>query len=142
MSRARSDYSFDGEKTFLIAGGLGGLGRSIARWLVRRGARNLMLLSRSGPDGNDEALAMLKDLREMRILVECPICDITDVGSLQSVLQQYSKIMPPIKGCFQASMVLRVSHISFYPSRNTHSLRSLRRTPLSHECPTKTGPRA
>jgi NAD(P)-dependent dehydrogenase (short-subunit alcohol dehydrogenase family) len=41
-------YTFDAHSTYVIAGGLGGIGRSIARWMVSRGVRNLVLLSRSG----------------------------------------------------------------------------------------------
>ncbi|KAG8531947.1 Type I Iterative PKS [Bacidia gigantensis] len=102
-----SGYSFERDATYLIAGGLGGIGRSIARWLVQRGARHLILLSRSGPQNNEPALALLKDLRELDVNIECPTCDISDLHALQTVIQQYSRTMPPIKGCFQASMVLR-----------------------------------
>ena len=34
--------------TYLITGGLGGLGVSIARWMVRQGARHLVLMGRKG----------------------------------------------------------------------------------------------
>lgn len=105
---AKSDFVFDSDATYLIAGGLGGIGRSIARWLVRRGAKNLLLLSRSGPNRKEGAIALLSEMRENRIRVECPVCDIVDAHALQRVLRQYSETMPPIKGCFQASMVLRV----------------------------------
>lgn len=105
---SKSDFAFDKDTTYLIAGGLGGIGQTIARWLVRRGAKNLLLLSRSGPDGKVGAMALLREMQEKRIRVECPVCDITDARALQRVLRQHSETMPPIKGCFQASMVLRV----------------------------------
>lgn len=108
VERAISGFVFDNDASYLIAGGLGGIGRSIARWLVRRGAKNLLLLSRSGPQGKEGAIALLNEMRENRIHVECPVCDIADARALPSVLRQYSETMPPIKGCFQASMVLRV----------------------------------
>lgn len=53
-------------------------------------------------------MSLLCEMRENKIRVECPVCDITDARALNSVLRQYSETMPPIKGCFQASMVLRV----------------------------------
>lgn len=95
----------------MIAGGLGGIGRSIARWLVDRGARNLLLLSRSGPEDNVKAQALLAELRSNGVRVEAPICDITDLASLRSVLEGYRGVMPPVKGSIQASMVLRVSPV-------------------------------
>lgn len=92
----------------MIAGGLGGLGRSIARWLVARGVRNLILLSRSGPDGKEKAQDLLAELHKKGVRVEAPSCNIANLDALQSVFDECASRMPTIKGCFQASMVLRV----------------------------------
>lgn len=100
-------YSFEAEATYLISGGLGGLGRSIARWMVSRGARNLLLLSRSGPVV-DKSRILVEELRRSGARIEAPMCDVADVVSLKRVLQSYDKTMPPIRGCIQGSMVLRV----------------------------------
>ena len=56
--------NFRSDQTYIIAGGLGGLGRVTARWMVDRGARNIILLSRSGPR-TDDAVALVKELREI-----------------------------------------------------------------------------
>src|SRR5579863_583786 len=45
------------DATYLITGGHGGLGLEIARWLVEKGARHLVLLSRSGASSNGEQVA-------------------------------------------------------------------------------------
>lgn len=108
MLGSKSNFSLDGNATYVVAGGLGGIGRNISRWLVHRGAKNLLLLSRSGTDGNEMAQALLADLHAKGAKVECPRCDIADMQSLKNTLEQCSQTMPPIKGCFQASMVLRV----------------------------------
>lgn len=39
----KPSFELEADATYLIAGGLGGIGRSIASWLVDRGARNLIL---------------------------------------------------------------------------------------------------
>jgi NAD(P)-dependent dehydrogenase (short-subunit alcohol dehydrogenase family) len=92
----------------VIAGGTGGLGLAIAKWMVEeRGAKRLLLLSRSGEDNLDAARTIGK-LRERGVSVEAPKCDITDASTLFRVLEKYSKSLPPIGGCIQASMVLRV----------------------------------
>ena len=63
-----------------MAGGLGDLGRNIARWLVERGAANLILLSRTGPQPGDiESQELLNDLKMRHVDVFCPSCDILDV---------------------------------------------------------------
>src|SRR5262249_4427427 len=46
--------------TYLITGGLGGLGLAVTRWLVEHGARSLVLTGRRGP--NAEAQAALAEL--------------------------------------------------------------------------------
>lgn len=107
----RSDpkYEFSQEATYLIAGGLGGIGRSIARWMVGKKAKNLVLLGRSNSSKHsEETTAFLKDLRARGVHVATPSCDVSDADSLASVLRDCSKTIPPILGCFQASMVLEV----------------------------------
>ena len=52
------------DSTYLITGGLGGIGRSLARGLVARGARHLVLLGRRGADaGGDGACRRAARLR-------------------------------------------------------------------------------
>ena len=72
----------------------------------------MILLSRSGLQG-DTAMTLVKELEAQGAIVKCPVCDVADFSALQSVLTQFSTSMPPIKGCIQASMVLRVCRLSF-----------------------------
>ena len=99
-------YNFDSDATYVIAGGLGGLGRSAARWMVDRGAKNLILLSRS-TQHSESVRVLLNDLREMGVKVETPACDISDEKALSTALGT-CRHLPPIKGCLQAAMVLKV----------------------------------
>ncbi|KAI1820011.1 BcPKS1, polyketide synthase [Xylaria intraflava] len=95
----------DASLTYIIAGGLGGLGRSAARWMCQQGARNLILLSRSGPS-SPVAQALVRELRGKGVSVETPRCDVSNSTSLSAALQSCAH-MPPIKGCLQATMVLK-----------------------------------
>ena len=45
---AISRTTFDPRKTYIIIGGLGGFGLELCEWLVERGAKNIVLCSRSG----------------------------------------------------------------------------------------------
>ena len=96
----------------MIAGGLGGLGRSMAHWLASRDARYLILLSRSGPKAS-AAKELIAGLKNQGVYVEAPKCDITDITMLKLVLADCSKRMPPIKGCIQSSMVVIVRNTLF-----------------------------
>ena len=104
---ASPKYQLDHNSTYLIAGGLGGLGRSAARWLVDRGARHLVLLSRSGAQSLP-TVSLIEELQAKGVKVETPACDIAVEDSLYAVLTRCAETMPPIRGCIQASMVLRV----------------------------------
>lgn len=99
------EYRLRSDATYLIAGGLGGLGRGIARWLISRGARNLVLLSRHGPR-TPMASTLLEELRSEGAHVEAPCCNLSDEKALKSILEAYSKSLPPIRGCIQAGMVI------------------------------------
>ncbi|KAF7953322.1 hypothetical protein EAE96_006533 [Botrytis aclada] len=104
--RPQTLWNFDSKSSYIIAGGLGGLGRSAALWMAEKGARYLILLSRSGP-ATDAATSLLIKLRDMGVSVEAPTCDITSSDQLEKVILQCSKFFPPIKGCIQATMVLK-----------------------------------
>ena len=49
VPRAAADVHIRGDRTYLVTGGLGGLGLGVAGWLAARGAGHLVLLGRSPP---------------------------------------------------------------------------------------------
>jgi NAD(P)-dependent dehydrogenase (short-subunit alcohol dehydrogenase family) len=101
-------YAFDSNSTYVIAGGLGGLGRSIASWMVDRGARHLLLLSRSGTS-RPRARALVDELVQRGVQVSAPSCDIADLNQLENAVREAASTMPPIRGCIHSAMLLRVS---------------------------------
>jgi NADPH:quinone reductase-like Zn-dependent oxidoreductase len=94
------------DASYVISGGLGGLGRSMATWLVDRGARNLILISRSGAR-DQRAKDFIQGLNERGVRVAAPVCDISDANALRAVLKECGHTMPPVRGAIQATMVLR-----------------------------------
>ena len=105
----RPTYYFDCHATYVIAGGLGGLGRSIVKWMADRKARYFLLLSRSGVDGNEAARDLIDEMKARGVNLYAPRCDITNKEAMAAIMEEWNQIMPPIKGCIQASMVLKVS---------------------------------
>ncbi|VUC24070.1 unnamed protein product [Clonostachys rosea] len=99
-------YTFSANATYVIAGGLGGIGKSLASWFVDRGARHLVLLSRSGPR-SENVQKWLNQLKSAGVNVLTPRCDVSDLKSLQETMCNATQLMPPVKGAVQASMVLR-----------------------------------
>ena len=90
--------------SYLLVGGLGGIGRSIASWLVQNGARNLIFLSRSGRSEKTEHF--LQELEALGCNVQVFAGSVTNIENIQEVV---AKAQKPIRGVIQLSMVLRVS---------------------------------
>lgn len=92
--------------TYILAGGLGGLGRSQATYMAKHGARHLVFLSRSGA-AKTEAQETLKELRAMGVKIRAISCDVADASQLQQAISSLSGDFPPIKGVVQGAMVLK-----------------------------------
>lgn len=112
VSRSPLDYQFDSNATYVVSGGLGGIGRSIAEWMCRHGAKNLVLLSRSGPK-SDTAKQLVTKLENEGVRVYAPTCDISNAEAVKAAVTNVEANMPPVKGCIQASMVVEVSDYIF-----------------------------
>lgn len=102
-----NSQEFDPEATYLMAGGLGGLGRSMSLWMAERGAKHLTFLSRSG-DANPWANTIIQDLAALGATTEIVKCDILQLDSVESVIKQISK-QRSIKGLVHFAMVRDVS---------------------------------
>ncbi|KAI8956900.1 hypothetical protein F5Y11DRAFT_125320 [Daldinia sp. FL1419] len=99
----RRGIEFDRTATYLLVGGVGGLGRSIAIWMVERGARNLMFLSRSAGQ-SDVSKILFHEIESMG-------CSVTAVAGrvdlIEDVREAIHQAKSPIKGVIQLAMVLR-----------------------------------
>lgn len=102
--------------SYLLVGGLGGLGRSLAGLLIDLGARHLCFISRSGAT-SDEAKAFIHRMASIDVHVVVYQCDIADSSALQAVLARHSTNEPPIKGAFQCAMAL---HDSLFETMTHH----------------------
>ena len=101
-------YSLPSNATYVIAGGLGGLARSAAKWSARREAKNLILLCRSGPR-SEPAVPLIQELEAMGLQVKAPRCDVGEPDSLSTALAKCTGTMPPIKGVTQGAVAWRLS---------------------------------
>ncbi|KAI1426421.1 hypothetical protein F5Y12DRAFT_713150 [Xylaria sp. FL1777] len=97
---------FDPAVCYIIVGGLGGLGRSIIRWMCERGARNLLVLSRRRIGASSLAAQNLVDSLTKRGINILPItCDISNMDQVTHAIQNLPSIFPnaPLKGIVHAT---------------------------------------
>lgn len=95
---------FKADATYLLTGGLGGLGLVVAEWMAAHGARRLALLGRSAP--NEQAHQRLELLRASGVQVSGIQADITEPASLAAALRHIERTMPPLRGIMHAAAVL------------------------------------
>src|SRR5690606_12842340 len=105
--------------TYLVTGGLGGVGRKVARWLVDRGARHLVLTGRTAlpPAGSlpetspdDELLARLAAVRELEArgaTVEVVAVDVADRAAMAELLERIRAGGRPLRGVVHAAADIR-----------------------------------
>ncbi|KAL4894558.1 hypothetical protein BDV59DRAFT_207137 [Aspergillus ambiguus] len=95
--------SFRGDRSYLLVGGMGGLGRAIAMWMATYGAKHIMFLSRSAGRGEDDP-TFIEELALMGCIVQAFAGDVADKSLVNHIV---STTPMPIAGVMQMAMVLR-----------------------------------
>lgn len=101
----RRHWRLDPNASYVIVGASGGLGRAISKWMADKGAKHLILLSRSGATST-AAKKTVAELREQGVNVAAPKCDVSCETSLAAALQDCARTMPSVKGCINSAMAL------------------------------------
>jgi NADP-dependent 3-hydroxy acid dehydrogenase YdfG/acyl carrier protein len=101
---ASQPIQISGEKTYLITGGFGGLGLLVANWLASKGAKNLVLLGRSGV--RLEHQPQLEKLAQAGVSVKTVQADVTDRKAMEQLLQDIDAHLPPLGGIIHSVGVL------------------------------------
>ncbi|KAI0109091.1 putative polyketide synthase [Nemania sp. FL0031] len=97
------------EATYLVVGGVTGIGASVAKHLVDRKAKNLLLVSRNATS-RPGVTAMINELTSKGCRVVVKDCDIGSMSALKALVDECDKAgMPAIKGIVHGGMVLQDS---------------------------------
>ncbi|KFA72420.1 hypothetical protein S40288_08039 [Stachybotrys chartarum IBT 40288] len=105
------------EKTYILVGCLGGLGRSLSRWMVSRGARKFVFLGRSGLD-NPAARALVEGLE--RFGADCVVVR-GDVSVRADVDRAIDSVEGEIGGVVQAAMGLSEALFATMTNKSWHT---------------------
>ncbi|HRI70517.1 MAG TPA: SDR family NAD(P)-dependent oxidoreductase, partial [Polyangium sp.] len=96
-----ADFRLHGDATYLVTGGLGDLGREVARWMVEKGARNLVLVSRRAPNEQAQRTIAAMEEKGARVLALC--ADVANREDVEQLLMTISEKMPPLRGIVHAA---------------------------------------
>ncbi|XP_028050812.1 fatty acid synthase [Monomorium pharaonis] len=93
------------EKSYILVGGLGGFGLELADWMIARGAKFIVLVSRSGIRTGYQALCVRR-WRERGVKVVIFTMDVTTLPGAERLIQESNRLAP-IGGIFNLAAVLR-----------------------------------
>ena len=93
------------DASYLVTGGLGGLGWKVAEWLVQRGARSLVLTGRRAKP-SDEAQATIAAWNEQGVQVAVLPADVSRQGDVEKTIDHIRRHLPTLRGVFHAAGVL------------------------------------
>ncbi|KAJ5182352.1 Acyl transferase/acyl hydrolase/lysophospholipase [Penicillium cf. viridicatum] len=111
------ETSFSAQKCYLMVGCLGGLGRSLSKWMISCGARRFVFVGRSGSD-KPEAKELVDDLRAQGAHVTVIRGDVCRYEDVERALDAADC---PIGGVIQAAMALSEALWSDMPHSAWHT---------------------
>ncbi|MDH6145477.1 acyl transferase domain-containing protein/acyl carrier protein, partial [Kitasatospora sp. GP30] len=96
--------------TTLVTGGTGALGGQVARWLARRGAEHLLLVSRGGPDAAG-ARELVDEIAALGTKATIARCDVGDRAALAQLLADIP-VKAPLTAVIHTAAVLEDSAVT------------------------------
>jgi|CZKZ01.1.fsa_nt_gi acyl transferase domain-containing protein/acyl carrier protein len=110
----RVDIGLEG--SYLVTGGLGAVGVKVARWLVERGARHVVLVGRRGlpnrslwadidlASANGRSVAAVNALEAMGARIEIVAADLADRSSVENMFASFGREWPELRGLVHAAV--------------------------------------
>jgi acyl transferase domain-containing protein len=99
-----SGPAFAADRSYLVTGGLAGLGLLVATWMVDHGARHLVLMGRRAPEPG--AVRRLDAMRALGAKVTVARGDVAVEADVRRALTSIGAEHPPLGGIFHAAGVL------------------------------------
>jgi len=130
----KREFSYDSEGSYLITGGTGALGLSLARRLIDRGAKTLILASRTQfpdnasniPEEIEESLQQkiltIRELTELGATIHTVSLDVADKYQMLEAFGNWSKKYPPLKGIVHLAGVVVPQIIHQLTAENLYSV--------------------
>lgn len=98
---------FNEESTYLITGGLGGIGIELTKWMVNKGAKHIVLTSRRTPDENAQNIIdQLNSQGSNIVTISVDVGDYDQCAKLFEAIQDPKLNLPRLRGIFHAAGTL------------------------------------
>lgn len=101
LGNKKESVAIKSDASYVISGGTGGIGLTYAEFLIKNGAKNLILLSRKAPTG--EVSKKIEQWTKENINVKVKNVDVSVPFSVNDLID---RSMPPIKGVVHAAGTL------------------------------------
>ena len=127
-------FILQSDATFLVTGGLGGLGLRVARWLAEGGARNLVLTGRTGlpdrstwavvPTGTEigRRIAAVLAIERLGAHVHIVKADVADEGEMRLLLEELRRNHPQLRGVIHAAGTVSVHDLVELTAEELHGV--------------------
>lgn len=99
----KAPVQLDQSAAYLLVGGLGGLGRSIARYMIDQGARNLVFLSRSADRNDSRHQSFIEEIESMGSTVHCVQGNVAEHSDIERAIDEAPA---PVKGILNMTIAL------------------------------------
>ncbi|MGF6903710.1 SDR family NAD(P)-dependent oxidoreductase [Paraburkholderia sp. GAS348] len=94
----------DPHAAYLVVGGTSGLGFATARWFVEKGARHLVLASRTAKLAPELTTEVQYWTDELGVAVTLASCDVTDAAAVAQLIERTDKAVAPLKGVVHSAL--------------------------------------
>jgi thioester reductase-like protein len=95
---------FNDRSSYLITGGLGGIGFEVAKWMAQSGAKYIVLAGRNPP--NEKVAEEIHRINSNGKNIVVMQADVSDYEQCKSLLQRIESELPPLRGVMHAAGVL------------------------------------
>ncbi|MCY3875651.1 MAG: SDR family NAD(P)-dependent oxidoreductase [Rhodobacteraceae bacterium] len=92
------------DRTYLVTGGLGGIGLAVAEWLADLGAGTIVLNGRRPPD--EAAQEAIRALEDTGATIRVELADVSNAAAVDGMLARMDEELPPLAGVIHSVGVL------------------------------------
>jgi acyl transferase domain-containing protein/NAD(P)-dependent dehydrogenase (short-subunit alcohol dehydrogenase family)/acyl carrier protein/ubiquinone/menaquinone biosynthesis C-methylase UbiE len=97
-------FTFHNDSTYLVTGGWGALGLLVARWMVEKGAKHLVLVGKNSPQ--QPAHSQIEELERRGAKISLVRADVANFSAINQVITSIQQNLPPLKGIIHSVGVL------------------------------------